>query len=207
MPDLRDSLNEIPPAKQENGDGGADKASTAQSGRSKMLGCGCLVVIVFCIATFFIHIGHNTPEATSIAAPSSPGWEYEQINDKLHGARWVEAKISSANTVDFDFPYQGGSSAWIKLSTHGEVTLGVSKGQFNCQGTTALYPIHIKIDEEAPKAFGCYTSSEMKPNEVEITDGAAIIKAINDRHHLIVQAPFFQAGDKQFEFNIPAAAW
>jgi hypothetical protein len=86
---------------------------------------------------------------TSSETASTSKWNYEEETDKMTSGKKFYASIESNNKLEFEFPYDGGSTGKITVRNtekSNEVLLGISKGQFNTNldGT----PVKVRFDEK-----------------------------------------------------------
>ncbi|MGH7563741.1 MAG: hypothetical protein ACREK5_04890 [Gemmatimonadota bacterium] len=78
-------------------------------------------------------------------------WSYRTITDEMDGTVTRVAAIQSANTVEFDFPYQGAQRARLVLSPrpgYDLVMLVIQKGQMPCFSGCK---VRVKIDDDDPQ--------------------------------------------------------
>lgn len=63
-------------------------------------------------------------------------WQYSNTEDKMRGERFDYAILDSTNKIEFDFPYNGGSTLQLVVrKKNGKVDailLSVTKGQILC---------------------------------------------------------------------------
>lgn len=139
-------------------------------------------------------------------------WSYDSSKDEMRGIEKKFASTISTNKVYFDFPYEGGSSLQLAIRQIGdddiEVLFVISKGQFLCgiDGCNVAY----KFDD------GIIDSSELSPpsdhssNVLFISGGTnarAFIYAMRKSKKLTVELPFYQSGNKQFQFDVSGFKW
>lgn len=118
----------------------------------------------------------------------------------------------SLNEVQFDFPYQGGSNAFITLRKGKElgddIIIGVNKGQFkscirNCK-------IAVKFDNEKVENY-TVVGSDSFANDMLFLSGDKSIKKFADKlktsKKVVLELDFFQRGREQFSFNIEGLDW
>ena len=168
---------------------------------------------------------HQTTESKSLEsndmvkteAPSQPveqqkdKWEYNTTKDEMRGVETKFATIVSENTVNFDFPYDGGSKLILTLRKKGneaDVMVTISKGQILCG-----------IDDcEAAFKFdsGAIQSITMVEPDSHASDvlfvmhdntESKIISSLKKSKKLVIEVPFYQEGKKQFTFDVSGLNW
>lgn len=128
---------------------------------------------------------------------------YSEDQDSMTGKLTKMESFESSNTVDFAFPYQGGTRARLLLRNHPQygkdVILEISKGQLMCHSFSNC-SVSISIDggpvfavNGVGAADGSSTSVFMKWSLVSKLKGAKSIK---------IQPPTFQNGQPVFEFDL-----
>lgn len=143
---------------------------------------------------------------------SKSSWEYSEEKDEMRDSSTYYAVNISLNEVQFDFPYQGGSNAFITLRKGKElgddIIIGVNKGQFkscirNCK-------IAVKFDNEKVENY-TVVGSDSFANDILFLSGDKSIKKFADKlktsKKVVLELDFFQRGREQFSFNIEGLDW
>ena len=137
-------------------------------------------------------------------------WVYSQNKDEMRGTVTHLAGIQSTNMVAFDFPYNGGSSLVLMVrnnpSAGKDVMLMITKGQFHCEyeGCTVV----IKFDDEKPKTFQASHYEGGTPDALQISPYKTLVQKLKKHKTMIIEAPFFQGGRRQFTFSLePTLVW
>jgi hypothetical protein len=139
-------------------------------------------------------------------------WIYAENKDEMRGTVEHTAGMQSTNQVFFEFPYNDdrGSSLLVmvrdKPGIGKDVMLIISKGQFHCEhdGCTVL----IKFDDEKPRSFEGSNYSGGTPNALHIGPYKTLVQKLKKYKKMTIEAPFFQAGRRQFTFALePALVW
>jgi hypothetical protein len=112
------------------------------------------------------------------------------------------AEIESINSVDFDFPYQGGSKATLTLRDspkYGKnAILQVSSGQFLCDPDDCH--VSLRVDEGRPIAISGNDAADGSSNVIFLPY-AATLRYLQQAKVLRIEADFYQAGSRVFEFH------
>lgn len=141
--------------------------------------------------------------------PPVSKWQYEQSEDKMRNAVSRFASLESNNQVDFDFPYNGGSSAEIVLQNsprYGKaIRLQVNKGQFLCHydGCT----INVKFDDHPVQTFPAGEPSDGSSNFVFIRNDAQFLRTLRKAKTVTIEAQFYREGIQQFQFSPTGLEW
>jgi hypothetical protein len=142
------------------------------------------------------------------AGAAHAGWDYRTSSDKMRGTSSSFASITSENSVDFAFPYAGGSTADLTLrrrpSDGLNVMLQVTRGQFQC---FMECHIAVKFDNGKVATFSATGPEDGTSTVLFIQNEQRFLKSLQGAKHLIIEAPFYNAGRKQFEFNVAGLDW
>ena len=150
------------------------------------------------------------PKAVADSTNSSlPGkWTYSEEEDKMSSKKAFFAAIEAKELLDFDFPYNGGSTATITVRNQGkgnEVVLEVSKGQFNSSVDGAT--VKIRFDGMPASSYRASEASDGSSNILFIENTAKLIKKMKAAKKMLVQAEFYDSGEKVMEFNVEGFKW
>lgn len=138
-------------------------------------------------------------------------WQYETSKDEMRGIESKFATTISTNTVDFDFPYNGGSKLILTLRKRGseaDVMVSITKGQILCgiQNCEAAF----KFDDGAVQSITMSEpdnhASDMLFVSYDKTE-SKIINQLKNSKKLVVEVPFYQEGRKQFTFDVSGLKW
>lgn len=207
-----------------------EQPAPSGSGVGRKIGAGCL--IVFAVFVFLVILGEQvgknagtaTPStATSASADASPApsgdaapadaapasnWTYFDNKDEVRNKTDHFAAVTSDNSVEFDFPYGGGSTLTMtvrKSAAHGEdVYFRISSGQFVCGIEECRGAISFDGKSES------LSLSEPDDNSSDVlfaTYGAGIIGKLKAAKRTVVELPFYQEGDRQFVFQTKGLIW
>lgn len=148
-------------------------------------------------------------ELGGVAQPTpSSNWIHSEEKDELRGTTDKFASITSENTVDFDFPYAGGSSLRMtvrRTAQYGQdIILNISSGQFvcgvyDCSGMISIDGKTEKLTLSRPEDHDSETLFATYP------DG--LIRKLKGSQKVIVELPFYQEGNRQFTFETAGLQW
>ena len=133
------------------------------------------------------------------------GWDYESEVDEMDGSTTKTAIVVSSNVVEFDFPYNGGSTLDIcvrKTKKYGtDVLIGISKGQFNSNEYTGTNYVTVKFDNNAPIKFTTVEPADYSSDVLFLQNPKKFIRLAKNAKTIKVEAPFFRDGWRVFTFN------
>lgn len=154
-----------------------------------------------------ISSGSNAVETKEELPAVIENWSYGEQVDKMTDKTMYFASCQSTNKVEFDFPYDGGSSLSItvrNMNGANEVILQISKGQFMSSYSSA---VKIKFDDEAIKSYNFTEPSDNSNDYIFLNSGPSIIKKLRTAKKLKIQPQFFQEGQTVFEFDVAGLKW
>lgn len=138
-------------------------------------------------------------------------WQYETSKDEMRGIESKFATTVSTNTVDFDFPYNGGSKLILTLRKRGkevDVMVAVSKGQILCRIQNC--ETAFKFDNGLVQSI---TMSEPESHSSDLLfiaydkTKSKVISQLKNSKKLVIEVPFYQEGKKQFTFDVSGLEW
>ena len=148
------------------------------------------------------------PAAPGTAATESPAaagdgssWTYSSEKDAVRNATVNYAVITSDNNVQFDFPYNGGSTLrmTIRHDHRGDnVILDISKGQFACSIESCSGEMNI---DGVARRLTLDEAADGSANTLFVRGESGIIKSLKSAKKIIIELPFYQSGNKQFTFT------
>lgn len=151
-------------------------------------------------------------ETISAATPEQEkNWRYETSKDEMRGIESKFATTVSTNTVDFDFPYNGGSKLLLTLRKRGaevDVMVAVSKGQILCgiQNCEVAFKFGNSEVQSVTMSEPDNHSSDLLFISYDKTE-SKIINQLKSSKKLVIEVPFYQEGKKQFTFDVSGLEW
>lgn len=144
----------------------------------------------------------NTP-----AAPEYNTWNYSERVNEMTSKKTKTAYIDAEDLLDFEFPYQGGSTATLSIRRDGGVDsyIRVSKGQFNTtyDGTS----VRVRFDDRPQMTFSMLESSDGSSDILFFSNTTRLIQNIKKSKVMKVQAEFFNEGNRVMEFHVGDLKW
>lgn len=136
-------------------------------------------------------------------------WTYDSKLDEMSDKYSFWAVCTSNNSVDFDFPYDGGSVMRIcfrKTPKYGrDAYIEISSGQFN--GGVDGCIIRVRSDNGNVKKFSCSLADDGSTNMVFINSYNSFLNCIRKAKNIKIEAPFYNAGSQIFSFSVSGLKW
>lgn len=127
----------------------------------------------------------------------------------MRGTTTRFASIESQNQLQFNFPYNGGSTGRLTLRDKSgdlNVMLSIDKGQFTCN-PFSNNTVAVKFDSGSILRFRCTGTSDGTSNVIFLESEHRFLNGLKRSQHAIIEAEFFQAGPQQFKFNTAGLKW
>ncbi len=126
----------------------------------------------------------------------------------MRGTKSKFASIDSANKVDFSFPYSGGSDLQIVLrkrpSDGFKILLSIYKGQFDCFMGCQF---SVKFDDGKIEKWTASSASSGSSDVIFVNGESKFLSKLKKAKQLIIEARFYNSGDKQFKFDVSNLKW
>jgi hypothetical protein len=151
----------------------------------------------------------TTTTKSTTAVDSSKIWTYLADTDKMTSKLTYQASVNSLNKINFDAPYDGGSTASVIIRNKAgknEVMLSIDKGQFICDVSDGC-AINIRFDNDPAIKFVGSEPSDGSSTLLFIEAPKKFIADVKKAKKMIVQAEFYQSGLKDMEFNVDGLKW
>lgn len=145
-----------------------------------------------------------------IVSPGVAGdWAYWQSKDEMTGKVTQYACVESENTLEFGFPYQGGTKVKLCLRksprSGNDVILSVEKGQFLCNPDDCR--VRVKFDDQALSHFSATDAADGSTNVIFIDGFSRFLQGVKGAKTVLLSATFFQEGERVMQFDISNLAW
>lgn len=140
---------------------------------------------------------------------SSLLWKYLTDTDKMTSKLRYFASVSSTNKLNFQAPYDGGSTAAITLRNQenkNEAILTIDKGQFICSVTDGCV-IKVRFDNDPAISFKGSGPSDDSSTTLFIEPASKFIAHAKKAKKMIVQAEFYEDGVQDMIFNVDGLNW
>lgn len=135
-------------------------------------------------------------------------WQYSSSTDELSGKPIKSATVSSLNSVQFGFPYQGEQRATLHLRQHPrwgkDVLLSVERGQFLCRSDCR---VTVKFDDRAADSYSVTEPDDHSTTYLFIDNYPRFVTNMRKATRLRIEATFFQEGARVLEFDVSNFEW
>jgi len=147
--------------------------------------------------------GADQPENTD-------NWKYEEAADEMRGETSYFASNQSLNTVELDFPYNGGTNLNILLRKDAEngndIMFAVNKGQLFCSYRDCY--VNVKFDDGPVEKVA---ANEAAAGSSEVlflaNDISGFVKKLKAAKTVMIEVEFFNHGKEQFKFDVSGLEW
>lgn len=156
-------------------------------------------------STYVDTINTNAPAARE-ETKDLKTWDYTTDTDEMNDSKSRFASLTSDNTVDFDFPYQGGSSLTLTIrymKKYGtDVYIKISSGQFICNEYEGTNNVRVRFDNASPVKFSTNEPSDGSSDMLFLNNAKKFIKLAKQAKTIKIEAPFYQEGNRVFTFTV-----
>ncbi len=144
-----------------------------------------------------------------VAKEVKSNWTYEESKDKMTNESSFFASSTSTNTIEFQFPYNGGSNFSLTVRNKGkenEIIIQVSKGQFmpSISGDETL---RVKFDDEKPEVYTYNGAADGSADYIFLNESEQFLKKLKTAKKVMIEAPFYEAGRQFMEFDVAGLTW
>ncbi len=153
---------------------------------------------------------NSTSETTTEKANEvKSNWEYSEDADKMTNEKRFFASCVSTNKIEFEFPYDGGSSFTLTLRNMGkgnEIVLQVSKGQF-MPGIMSSEYCRVKFDDGETVKYTYNSAADGSADVIFLNNSSKFLTNLKTAKKLMIEAPFFNAGRQIINFDVEGLTW
>lgn len=135
-------------------------------------------------------------------------WDYSESSDRMTGKTRKYAKIDCDDKINFDFPYNGGSTFALTIRKSGsknEILLSCDKCQFLHSYSGDNY-VQVKFDNGSPESYSFVNASDGSSDVIFIESSKRFINKLKKSNHLLIRAEFYQA-TKDIDFSVKGLDW
>ena len=150
-----------------------------------------------------------TEVAPTTSSEPESNWTYQEDEDKMTNEKWYFATNTSLNEVEFEFPYNGGSSLRLVIRQMGkgnEVLFQITNGQF-MTSIMSDESIRVKFNDEPPITFTYNSAADGSSEYIFLNSPTNFLSKLKTAEKLKIECTFFQEGRKQFDFNTAGLKW
>jgi hypothetical protein len=125
------------------------------------------------------------------------------------GRKQSFANVSSTNTLNFGFPYQGrqwGILTVRKSSQKGtNVLIRIERGQFLCGIEDCI--VNVRFDTGRIQRFSATEPSDHSTTTLFLNDEPRFVSLLHKAKVVRVEATFYEEGSQALEFNVEGFKW
>jgi hypothetical protein len=138
------------------------------------------------------------PKFTADKDVGPPAWSYSSSIDPMRKSLIYYAEVKSINKLYFDFPYQGGFSATLKLRKSQRfgrnIMLTLEKGQFICHSYNDGCDVAMKFDDGKIENYRGLEPSDGSSDILFLSPYEKIINKLRNSRRLTIETEFYQEG-------------
>lgn len=130
-------------------------------------------------------------------------WKYSESSNEMDNTKTIYATLRSDNKIDFEFPYNGGSTFEFiirKGESNCNLILRVSKGQF-MSNILSDNPLRIKFDEGAAFEWNYLDANDGSMDVIFPVYSPDFLVHLKKSKTMLIEAPFAFAGRKIIRFK------
>lgn len=120
------------------------------------------------------------------------------------------ATLESMNKLEFEFPYNGGSTGILEIrqkdNNKADVVLKISKGQF-LSNFKNEHTVNLRFDEHEALQVGYTELSDTSTDTIFLNNEEKIITELTKASTLKIEVQFFKEGNRILEFNVKNFKW
>lgn len=149
----------------------------------------------------------NSEQQNTIVSEKKSYWNTNISEDSMRGTKTIFTSNTSNNSVNFDFPYNGGSKLSLTVQNNSrqkDIYITILKGQFLCSLSEDC-KVNFKFDNGSIQAISMVGSSSQESNVLFVENSKTIrslIEKMKKSRSLIIEPMFYQEGSRQFYFNL-----
>jgi DNA-directed RNA polymerase subunit RPC12/RpoP len=139
--------------------------------------------------------------------PIVPGaqWSYSQHSDDMGKGTIYSASVSSKNTVEFDFPYQGTQQGTLSFRVHPrsgkDIIFNIEKGKILCHSYENC-TVNVRFDDEATTNYSAIGAADSSTETIFIRNYDKFIKKISTAKTVRISTNIYHQGTPVFEFDV-----
>lgn len=136
-------------------------------------------------------------------------WQYSESTDEMDNKKNFFAVITSDNKLNFDFPYDGGSSGYITIRNmdgKNSVAISIEKGQFMSNFNDSEY-IRIKFDDNELEKYSFDEAADGSSDYIFPRQSLKLISKIKKSKNIKIEAPFYNEGRQVLNFTTEGLIW
>lgn len=143
--------------------------------------------------------------ATPKTYTASSQWSYEQESDPMSSGTIYRAMISSTNTVEFDFPYDGIQRGTLYLrdkpNQGKDVIFKIEKGQILCPSYDNC-TVLVRFDDDKATNYSAVGPNDDSSETIFIRNYNKFVEKLLKANRVRISVNIYQQGSPVFEFDV-----
>lgn len=152
----------------------------------------------------FINLHNVAAEKQAIEASAAP-WSYSQNDDPMSKGKTYYASITSSNSVQFDFPYEGVQRGTLTLRTDPEygrdVIFSIEKGQILCSSYDGC-TVRVRFDDEDAVSYSAAAAADNSSETIFIQNYNRFVEKLMKAKRVRISMNVYQEGAPVFDFDV-----
>lgn len=132
-------------------------------------------------------------------------WSYFHNSDAMGKSTIYQAQISSTNSVNFSFPYEGAQQARLTLRIHprygNDVILSIEKGQFLCSSYDGC-SVLVRFDDDKAVKYVAASAADNSTETLFIRNYARFFAGVLKAKRVRIAASIYHQGEPIFDFDV-----
>ena len=151
----------------------------------------------------------TVPEYTAPKPEPEPGsqWSYSGGEDTM-GRKRSFARVTSTNTLSFDFPYQGSQNGTLtirKSQSGTNVIVRIERGQFLCGLDECT--VNVRFDSGPIQQFSASGPDDHGTTTLFLGNEGRFVSQLRKAKIVRIEAKFYQEGSQALEFHVEGFKW
>lgn len=146
-----------------------------------------------------------TPSPSPTATPIGQQWHYSADEDPMGRGTTYVAWVSSSNTVEFSFPYQGAQRATLMLRSHPrygkDIIFSIEKGQILCRSYKPCNVL-VRFDDEQANSYSAVGPDDNSSTHIFLQGYSRFMAKLVKAKRIRISVTVYQQGDPVFDFDI-----
>ncbi len=150
----------------------------------------------------------TTHKPTQQIAEPEPNWTYSTNEDSM-GRTVSFADVTSSNTLDFDFPYQGAQHGRLVVrettKTGMQASVRIERGQFLCHVSDCS--VNVRFDDGPVRTVSAQGAADYSTTILFLESSESFFARMRKAKIMRVEAMFYQQGSQTLQFNVDGFTW
>ena len=145
----------------------------------------------------------DTTEVIAVKKTDVPtNWSYSEVEDKMTGAKMKFAELKSNNNLQFDMPYQGGSTSYLTIrKKRGQLDIYISVKPSQMTFNSNNENVKIRFDNNTLNIYSTARPGDGSSDIFFILNEKSILKKIKNSKKMLVEVVFYDHGTEILEFS------